>query len=194
MQRLTSLFAFAGLALLGLIASPPARADEYMDTIAMFRNAGQSAGFFDHSYGYAVFPTIGKGGLGIGGAHGKGRVYEQGRYIGNVTMTQVSVGFQAGGQAFSQIVFLQDKRAFDEFTSGEFAFGAGVGAVAITSAANATASTTGASATASGGKNDATTAGEYYKGVAVFTITKGGLMYEVAVAGQKFDFKKARSK
>ena len=127
-------------------------------------------------------------------SHGKGRVYEQGRYIGNVTMTQVSLGFQAGGQAFSQIVFLQDKRAFDEFTSGEFAFGAGVGAVAITSAANATASTTGASATASGGKNDATTAGEFYKGVAVFTIAKGGLMYEVTVAGQKFDFKKIRSK
>jgi len=194
MKRLTSLFVFAWLALVVVVAPTSARADEYMDTITMFRNAGQSAGFFDHSYGYAVFPTIGKGGLGIGGAHGKGRVYEQGRYVGNATMTQVSLGFQAGGQAFSQIVFLQDKRAFDEFTSGEFAFGAGVGEVAITSAANATASTTGASATASGGKNDATTAGEFYKGVAVFTITKGGLMYEVAVAGQKFDFKKVRSK
>ena len=131
MKRLTSLFVCAWLALIVLIAPTAARADEYMDTITMFRNAGQSAGFFDHSYGYAVFPTIGKGGLGIGGAHGKGRVYEQGRYVGNVTMTQVSLGFQAGGQAFSQIVFLQDKRAFDEFTSGEFAFGAGVGAVAI---------------------------------------------------------------
>lgn len=193
MNRLASLVATT-LALLATFGASTASADDYMDTIAMFRNAGQSNGFFDRSYGYAVFPTIGKGGLGIGGAHGKGRVYEQGRYVGNVTMTQVSLGFQAGGQAFSQIIFLQDKRAFDEFTSGEFAFGAGVGAVAITSAATATASTTGASATASGGKNDATTAGEFYKGMAVFTITKGGLMYEVTVGGQKFDYKKARTK
>ena len=194
MTRLTSCVAACLVAVASLVGSATARADDYVDTITMFRNAGQSAGFFDRSYGYAVFPTIGKGGLGIGGAHGQGRVYEQGRYVGNITMTQVSLGFQAGGQAFSQIIFVQDKRAFDELTSGEFGFGAGVGAGAITSAANATASTTGASATASGGKNDATTAGEYYKGMAVFTIAKGGLMYEATIAGQKFDYKKIKSK
>jgi uncharacterized membrane protein len=91
---------------------------------------------FDNSYGYAVFPTIGKGGLGVGAAHGKGRVYAQGKYVGDTSMTQVSFGLQAGGQAYSQIIFFEDKRAFDEFTSGNFEFGAGVSAVAITAGAS----------------------------------------------------------
>jgi lipid-binding SYLF domain-containing protein len=124
----------------------------------------------------------------LGGAHGVGRVYERGRYVGDITLTQVSVGFQAGGQAYSQIVFMQDLRAFKEFTSGEFGFGAGVSAVAITAGANAMASTTGSSAGVSGGKKDAKTTGEFYKGMAIFTIAKGGLMYEASVAGQKFRY------
>lgn len=176
----------AGLAALTLTSQ--ALADEYTETKELFRNAGQSASFFDRSYGYAIFPTIGKGGLGLGGAGGRGRVYEQGRYIGDVVLTQLSLGFQAGGQAYSQIVFLQDKRALNEFTAGEFTFGAGVGAVAITASANASAGTAGASAGVAGGKKDATTTGEFYRGFAVFTIAKGGLMYEAAVAGQKFSF------
>jgi lipid-binding SYLF domain-containing protein len=176
----------AGLAALTLTSH--AIADEYAETKELFRNAGQSASFFDRSYGYAIFPTIGKGGLGLGGAGGRGRVYEQGRYIGDVQLTQLSIGFQAGGQAYSQVIFLQDKRALDEFTGGEFTFGAGVSAVAITAAANATAGTTGSSAGVSGGKRDATTTGEFYRGFAVFTITKGGLMYEAALAGQKYSF------
>jgi lipid-binding SYLF domain-containing protein len=170
----------------------PARADQYADTVQLFKNAGQSGTFFDRAYGYAVFPTVGKGALGIGGARGKGRVYAQGRYTGDTTLTQVSIGFQAGGQAFSQIVFFEDERAFREFISGEFGFGAGVSAVAITAAASATASTTGNSAGVSGGKKDATTTGEYYKGMAVFTIAKGGLMYEAALAGQKFSYRAAK--
>jgi len=174
-----ALFALAG----------QARADDYSKTIELFENAGESADFFDKSYGYAVFPTIGKAGLGIGGAGGSGRVYEKGKYVGDITMSQISLGFQAGGQAYSQIIFLQDKRAFDEFTSGEFAFGAGIGAIAITASASASAGTTGASAAASGGKRDATTAGNYYKGMAVFTIAKGGLMYEASLAGQKYSYK-----
>jgi lipid-binding SYLF domain-containing protein len=164
-------------------------ADEYSDTTALFQNAGESAGFFKSCYGYAVFPTIGKGGLGVGAAHGKGRVYEKGKYIGDTSVTQVSFGFQAGGQAYSQMIFFQDKRSLDEFTSGNFEFGADVSAVAITAAAGASAGTTGASAGASGGKKDAGTAGKYYKGMAVFTIVKGGAMYEAAVAGQKFGYK-----
>ena len=116
-----------------------ARADDYSKTIELFKNAGESADFFQKSYAYAVFPTIGKAGLGIGGAGGTGRVYERGNYVGDVSMSQISVGFQAGGQAYSQVVFLQDKRAFDEFTSGEFACGAGVGAIAITASASASA-------------------------------------------------------
>lgn len=176
----------AGLAALTFAST--ALADEYAETKELFRNAGQSASFFDRSYAYAIFPTIGKGGLGLGGAGGRGRVFEQGRYIGDVQLTQLSVGFQAGGQAYSQVIFLQDKRALDEFIGGEFTFGAGVSAVAITASASATAGTAGASAGVSGGKRDATTTGEFYRGFAVFTIAKGGLMYEAAIAGQKFSF------
>jgi lipid-binding SYLF domain-containing protein len=175
-----------------LFAGGAAHADSYTETIDLFRNAGESAAFFENSYGYAVFPTIGKGGLVVGGARGTGHVYRQGTYVGDSTMTQVSVGLQAGGQAYSQILFFQDKRAFDEFTHGNFEFGADVGAVAITAAASAKAGTTGTGAAASGGKKDATTAGGYHKGIAVFTIAKGGAMAEVSVAGQKFSFKPAK--
>jgi len=178
------------LALVVLLAvSSVASANKYVDTIALFKNAGESANFFNSAYGYAVFPTIGKGGLIVGGAHGSGHVYEKGKYIGNTSMTQLSVGFQAGGQAYSQIIFFEDKRALDEFTNGNFEFEAGVSAVAITAAASGTAGTSGASAGASGGKKDATTVGSsYYKGMAVFTIVKGGAMYQATVAGQKFTF------
>jgi lipid-binding SYLF domain-containing protein len=172
-----------------LLAAAPALADKYSETVDLFKNAGQSGTFFRNSYGYAVFPTIGKAGLGIGGAHGEGRVYEQGKYVGDTKMTQLSIGFQAGGQGFSQIIFFQDKRAFDEFTSGNFEFGANVNAVVITAAASGSASTTGSTAGASGGKKDAATAGEYHKGTAVFMIVKGGLMYEASVSGQKFSYK-----
>jgi len=172
-----------------LLAAGPALADKYSDTISLFKNAGQSASFFGKSYGYAVFPTIGKAGLGVGGAHGDGRVYEKGKYVGDTSMSQLSIGFQAGGEGFSEIIFFEDKRSFDEFTSGNFEFGANVNAVVITAGASGTASTTGASAGASGGKKDAATAGQYHKGTAVFTIIKGGLMYEASVSGQKFKYK-----
>ena len=161
---------------------------KYEDTIKIFKNAGESGNFFGNSYGYAVFPTIGKAGFVVGGAHGKGRVYAGGKYVGDTSMTQLSVGFQAGGQAYSQIVFFQDKRAIDEFTSGNFEFGAQATAVAITAGASAGATTAGASAGASGGKHDATTVGSYHKGMAVFTVAKGGLMYEASVGGQKFSY------
>jgi lipid-binding SYLF domain-containing protein len=182
------------LALVGLLAmSGVVFANKYVDTIALFKNAGESGNFFNTAYGYAVFPTIGKGGFVVGGAHGNGHVYEKGKYIGNTSMTQLSVGFQAGGQAYSQIIFFEDKRALEEFTNGNFEFEAGVSAVAITAAAGGTAGTSGASATASGGKRDATTVGSsYYKGVAVFTIVKGGAMYQATVAGQKFTFDPAK--
>jgi lipid-binding SYLF domain-containing protein len=160
-------------------------------TIQLFKNAGESAGYFGSSYGYAVFPTIGKGGLVIGGAHGDGRVYAKGKHIGDTSMTQVSVGLQAGGEAYSEIIFFHDKRALDEFTSGNFEFGAGVNAIAITAAASANTGTTGSGAAASGGKNDAKTAGSYHKGIAVFTIAKGGLMAEASVSGQKFKYSPA---
>ncbi len=174
---------------LAFLPAAPALADEYSDTVKLFQDAGQSAEFFKTAYGYAVFPTIGKGGVGVGAAHGSGRVYAKGKHIGDTSMTQVSVGLQLGGQAFSQIIFFQDERALKEFTGGNFEFGAEASAVAITAAAGGQASTTGSSAGASGGKKDATTVGKYYKGMAIFTIAKGGLMYQATVGGQKFSYK-----
>ena len=103
-----------------------ASADEYSDTINVFKNAGESASFFNNSYGYAVFPSIGKGGLVVGGAHGTGRVYAQGKHIGDTSMTQVSVGLQAGGEAFRQIIFFENKTALDQCTIENFEFGADV--------------------------------------------------------------------
>src|SRR3974390_1013254 len=177
-----------------LLAIGPALADEYSDTTNLFKNAGESAAFFGNSYAYVVFPTIGKAGLGVGGAHGSGRAYEQGKYVGDAKMTQLSVGLQAGGQAFSEMIFFQDKRSFDDFKSGNFDFGANASAVVITAAASGSASGSGSSASASAGKKDAKTAGEYRKGSAVFVISKGGLMYEASISGQKFSYTPVGSK
>ncbi len=172
-----------------LVFSTAAMADKYGDTIALFKNAGASNAFFSSSYGYAVFPTIGKAAFGIGGARGKGRVFVRGKPVGDTTMTQLSVGFQLGGQGFSQIIFFEDARAFREFSSGNFEFGASAGAVAITAGASVSAATTGTTAGASGTRKDAATAGRsYHKGMKVFTITKGGLMYEASLGGQKFSY------
>jgi lipid-binding SYLF domain-containing protein len=171
-----------------LLIAGMAHASDYTDTIDLFRNAGESASFFRRSYGYAVFPTVGEGGLLVGGALGKGRVYLHGRYVGDTTMGQISVGFQAGGKAYSQIIFFQNKRALDEFQSGSFAFAAGASAVAITAAASASAGTNGTAAEASGGEKNARATGHYENGMAVFTIAKGGLMYAATIAGQKFSY------
>ena len=181
-------FAFVACLFLALPAAS-AWADAYTDTIAVFKKAGESRQFFDTAYGYAVFPSIGKGGVGVGAAHGNGRVYQKGRYVGDTSMTQLSVGLQLGGQAFSQIIFFQDERAFKDFTSGNFEFGAEASAVAITAGANAKANTTGTSAGASGNKNNAKTVGAYNKGMATFTVAKGGLMFEASLGGQKFNYK-----
>ncbi len=165
-----------------------AHADNYSDTVTVFKNAGKSASFFENSYAYAVFPTIGEGGFVVGGAHGDGRVYVHGRLRGDTSMSQVSVGFLAGGKAFSQVIFFQDKRALDEFESGHFQFGADASVVAITAGASATEGTTGASAGASGGQHDAATTGAYQKGMVVFTVAKGGAMFDVSLDGQKFSY------
>lgn len=175
-----------------LLAAPAALADEkakYEETLQLFRNAGESANFFKNSYGYAVFPTIGKGGFIVGGSYGTGRVFRQGEYIGDTTVTKVTAGFQLGGQAFSQIIFFEDERALKNFTSGNFEFGADASAVVITAGATGTAGTTGTAVGASGGDKNATTAGKYVNGMAVFTIIKGGAMLEAAIGGQKFTYK-----
>ena len=172
------------------VACPLAQARGQTDeqTVELFRHAEQSADFVTHSYGYAVFPTIGQGGMLIGAAHGKGHVYERGKLIGNTSMTQVSVGFQLGGQAYSEIIFFKDKAALDDFTSGNFEFSAQAGAIAITAAADVSVGTGGTKAGASLEKTNAATAGQYQHGLAVFTIARGGLMYQATIAGQKFSF------
>ncbi|GAB4551499.1 MAG: hypothetical protein Tsb0013_13570 [Phycisphaerales bacterium] len=124
--------------------------------------------FFDNAYGYALFPRVTKGAAGIGAANGDGVVYEQGRLIGYADLTQVNVGLQLGGQSFSQVIFFQDGVALDRFKRGEVEFSANASAVAAESGAAASA--------------------DYEEGVAVFSMTRGGLMFEASIGGQDFDF------
>ena len=143
--------------------------DAVAATIANFKTADPGiARFFDNAEGYAVFPSVGKGGAVVGTAYGKGEVYHRGRLIGHSSITQVTLGFQLGGQAYSQIIFFRDRSDLEDFRNGNFEFGAQASAVAVTAGASANAG--------------------YSDGVAVFTLTKGGLMYEATVAGQKFNF------
>jgi len=171
MKQMTKQFGIFAALLLILLPSLPTMAgtEEVQQTINKFKKKdGGINSFFKSSYAYAVFPTVGKGGIGIGGAYGKGYVYHSGTKIGEAKLTQVSVGFQLGGQAYSEIIFFQNKNTFDKFTNGDLKFGAGVSAVAVTSGAAARTS--------------------FNRGVAVFTMEKGGLMYEATVAGQSFKY------
>lgn len=184
-------YAAAGmLALMVGLGMPVASAaDEYQTTIERFKASDVAKPYFTDAYGYAVFPVVGKGGLVIGAAHGEGRVYRGSKVTGKATLTHLSVGFQLGGQAFSEIVFLKDQRAYEDFTSGAFEFDAKASAVAITAGAQAQAGTAGSSAGASTGPGTGKQLGAtYHKGMAVFVHIKGGLMYEAAVGGQKFSF------
>ena len=122
--------------------------------------------YFSSAYGYAVFPSIGKGGLGVGGAAGNGTIYKGGAIVGDCRMSQVTIGFQAGGQAYSEFIFFEDKDAFDRFTGDKFEFAAQATAVAVTAGASFDV--------------------DYRNGILVFTHAKGGLMYEASVGGQKF--------
>jgi lipid-binding SYLF domain-containing protein len=173
-----------------LIFSSPAYADKFTDTIDIYKKSEAVQPFFKNAYGYAVFPTIGKAGIGIGGSYGTGQVYKGGKVTGEVSVIKGSIGFQLGAQAFSQMIFFEDKRAYDEFTSGNFEFDATASAVAITAGAQAKAGTEGASAGASAGPATGKQAKtSYHKGMVVFTHAKGGLMYEASIGGQKFKFK-----
>ena len=171
----------------------PAFADDVDTAIENFRGAG-AGDFIDDSYGYAVFPSIGKGGIGIGGAHGKGEVFVGGKKVGKTKMSQITYGLQLGGQVYSQMIFFRDERAFDDFTSGNFEFGAQATAVALTAGAQASTSTGGGGNTSSGTDADSSKVNANEKqydgrsGMAVFTIAKGGLMYEATLGGQKFKY------
>ena len=162
---------------------------DYAQAIKNFRDQPATAPFFAESVAYAIFPTIGKGGIGLGGAYGKGRVYKDGTHVGNVSMGQVTIGFQLGGQAYSEIIFFKNDDIFNDFSDGDFEFGADASAVVLTAGAQASASTKGA--TASAGTSDVNTdksAANWFRGMAVFTIAKGGLMYQAAIGGQGFDY------
>lgn len=124
---------------------------------------------FADAHGYAVFPTVGKWGIGVGAARGKGYVYQRGRLIGRSTLTQVTIGLQLGGQAYSEVVFFKDAGALDNFKRGRLKLDAQASAVALTARASADLA--------------------YRNGVAIVTMAKGGLMYEASVGGQKFSYK-----
>ncbi len=124
--------------------------------------------YFKKAKGYAVFPNIGKGGIGIGGARGQGEVFRDDKVIGSTVLTQVSIGFQLGGQAFSQIIFFKGERDLNRFIQGNFEFGASASAALINSGASVETA--------------------YSNGIAVLTVSKGGLMYEASIGGQKFSY------
>ena len=167
--------------------------DKYSNTLEIFKESSIVQKFFRNSYGYAVFPTIGKGGWIIGGSYGKGQVYHNGEITGKVSVIEGSIGFQMGGKAFSEIIFFEDKRAYDEFTSGGFEFDATAQAIAITAGAEAQAGTAGSSAGATAGpKTGVQAETRYYKGMVTFVHSKGGLMYEISIGGQKFKFKPSK--
>lgn len=144
----------------------PVKAQE---TIALFKKTDPGlTRFFDTAYGYAVFPSIGKGAAGVGAAAGKGLVYKNGELMGGSKMTQLTVGLQLGGQEYAEVIFFEDADAFDRFVNKKYQFAAQASAVALKSGISADA--------------------KYTEGVAVFTVAKGGLMYEASVGGQKFKF------
>lgn len=124
--------------------------------------------FFKNAYAYAVFPTVGKGAMGVGGAYGNGLVYRQGKLVGRTSLTQVTIGLQLGGQAYHEIIFFRDRNTFDHFKDGKLKFSGQLSAVAATAGASADVA--------------------YEEGVAVFTLAQGGLMYEASIGGQGFSY------
>jgi lipid-binding SYLF domain-containing protein len=142
---------------------------EAQETIAVFKKADpELSRLFDSAVGYAVFPTVVKGAVGVGGASGSGIVFEKGKAVGKASLTQGTVGAQVGGQNYSEVIFFETVPAFTDFKKGAFALAAQVSAVAASAGASKNAN--------------------YQNGAAVFTIGKGGLMAEASVGGQKFSF------
>ena len=139
-----------------------------IDALKKLKKIRRLKSYFKEAEGYVVFPNVTKVGFGIGGARGSGEVFEDHKVIGSATLTQFSVGFQLGGQAFSQIIFFQNQSDLNRFTEGNFEFDASASAALITEGANASA--------------------DYSNGAAVFTFSKGGLMYEASIGGQKFTY------
>jgi len=173
------------------VAAKKRQVEDYADTIGEFKSIGVVAPFFESAVGYAVFPTIGEGALVVGGSHGKGQVYQGGSVIGFSSISDISLGFQAGGQAYSQVVFFQNEDALKEFTSGKFEFSASASAIAVQATASAETGTekTGATASATKTGEKSTANATYQGGIAVFTMAKGGMMASASIAGQKYSYK-----
>jgi lipid-binding SYLF domain-containing protein len=163
------LFVLMNFSTSALAGWDPNKANEAQEAIAAFKATDPELEiFFDKAYGYAVFPSVGKAGMGIGGAYGKGAVYEKGEEIGSTTLKQISMGFEFGGESYREIIFFQDEKTLNDFKQGNYELGAQASAVAI--------------------KKGASKNADFDEGVAVFTQTKGGLMFDVSVGGQKFTF------
>ena len=139
-----------------------------MIALEAFQDIPELEPFFEQADGFALFHNVGKGGIGIGGASGKGEVFRSGIVIGSTSLKQISIGFQLGGQAFSEIIFFKEERDTERFINGNFEFGANASAVLI--------------------KKGVSVETTYSDGIAVFTLAKGGLMYEASIGGQKFSF------
>lgn len=160
--------------LIAVLSPSAVRADDELqaqsqEAITNFLNADSSLQkLLSDSAGHVIFPNVGKGGLIVGGAHGKGLVYEKTNLIGQATMTQASIGAQVGGQTFAQLILFETPAALEDFKSGKFEMSAEVSAVAI--------------------KEGASSAAKYKNGVAVFTQAKKGLMAQASIGGQKFTF------
>ena len=149
---------------------PAAVVKKAEEAVALFKKTDPSIEkFFGRSAGWAVFPSVAKGAIGIGGAGGSGVLFEKGgKAVGKTSLAQVTIGLALGGQEYAEIIFFENDLALTNFKGGNFALAAQVSAVAAASGAAASA--------------------KYSQGVAVFTIAIGGLMYEASVGGQKFGF------
>ena len=166
---LFSLFIYATSSFSQVGAWDPELEAKAKETIKNFETKDASfKSYFNDAYGYAIFPSVAKGGFGIGGAHGRGLVFEQGEIIGEAKLTQVNLGLQFGGQAYSEVIFFEDSEALKSFTENKLKFSGQASAVAITHGASADLA--------------------YSKGVAVYTLSKAGFMYEASLGGQKFKY------
>lgn len=163
--------------------------EDQSETIELFRGIPQVAPYFEQAYAYAVWDRIGRGGLGIGGARGRGQVYLGGKVTGFSILTDITFGAQAGGQAYRQVIFFENKAAYDKFISGRFEFDASASAVAVTASAQARASTQGASAAAGAGSPSTGAGVGYVNGMQTFTMAEGGLMYAATIGGQRYNFR-----
>ncbi len=162
--------------------------EDLSETIELFRGIPQVAPYFGSAYAYAVWPRIARGGLGIGGASGRGQVYVGGKVTGFSRVSDITFGAQAGGQTYRQVIFFENKAAYDKFVTGKFEFDASASAVAVTASAQASAGTSGTSATAGAGSPSTGAGAGYQGGMQTFTMAEGGLMYAATIGGQKYNF------